>query len=130
MKKIKKKIKIALLVLVLLGGSLAIAMTMTNPSSNEHLNVIADYLNNYDMSQIELTEEEQAQYTAYMSSGANANIMDKVVKPMFEVKDYGLWSVGTIRGKDVTLGLFNRVILMDGDAIPKALIDRSKQEEE
>lgn len=123
--KLRKKIKITILVLAALLAGLAITMSMTNPSSNDHLNVIAEYLNNYDLSQIELTEEEQAQYTAYMSSGANANIMDKVVKPSFQVEDYGLWSVGKINGNKVTLGMFNNVMLVDGDAIPRGLIDRS-----
>jgi hypothetical protein len=126
MTKFKKKLKIALLVIVLLFGALAVAMSMTNPSNSDHLSVISDYLNNYDWSQVELTEEQQAQYTAFMSSGANANIMDKEVKPAFQVNDYGLWSVGTLKGKDVTLGMFNKVVLLDGEDIPKLLIDRAE----
>lgn len=121
----KKTIKKVLLILLVLFGALAVAMSTTNPSKNEHLNVIADYLNNYDMSQIDLNEEEQSQYTAYMSSGVNANIMDKVVKPMFSVQDYGLWSVGQLNGKDVTLGIFNKVMLIDEEEIPKALLERN-----
>ena len=126
MTKFKKKLKIALLVIVLLFGALAVAMSMTNPSNSDHLSVISDYLNNYDWSQVELTEEQQEQYTAFMSSGANANIMDKEVKPAFQVNDYGLWSVGTLKGKDVTLGMFNKVVLLDGEDIPKLLIDRAE----
>lgn len=120
----KKKIKTAILVIAGLLLCLAVAMSLTNPSSNDHLNVVADFLNKYDMSQIDLNEEEQAQYTAYMSSGANANLMDKVVKPMFEVQDYGLWSVGKMNDKSVTLGMFNKVIIVDEEEIPRALIER------
>ena len=122
----KKKIKKILLVLILIFAALAVVMSMTNPSTSDHLNVVADYLNKFDMSQIDLNEEEQAQYTAYMSSGANANIMDKVVKPMFQVQDYGLWSVGKINDKNVTLGMFNKVMIIDEEEIPKALLDRGK----
>ena len=82
-------------------------------------------LNKYDMSQIDLNEEEQAQYTAYMSSGANANLMDKVVKPMFRVQDYGLWSIGMLKGKSVTLGMFNKVMIIDEEQIPRALKERT-----
>ena len=125
----KKKIKRAILILAALLLVAGVALSVTNPSSNDHLNVIADYLSNYDMSQIDLNEEEQAQYTAYMSSGANANLMDKVVKPMFRVKDYGLWSVGKINEKNVTLGILNKVMIIDGDQIPKALVERNKVED-
>ena len=125
----KKKIKRAILILAALLLVAGVALSVTNPSSNDHLNVIADYLSNYDMSQIDLNEEEQAQYTAYMSSGANANIMDKVVKPMFRVQDYGLWSVGKINEKNVTLGILNKVMIIDGDQIPKALVERNKVED-
>lgn len=120
----KKKIKTAILIIAGILLCLGVVMSLTNPSSNEHLNVVADYLNKYDMSQIDLNEEEQAQYTAYMSSGANANLMDKVVKPMFQVQDYGMWSVGKINNKSVTLGIFNKVIIIDEEEIPKALIER------
>jgi hypothetical protein len=120
----KKKIKAAILIIAGILLCLAVAMSLTNPSSNDHLNVVADFLNKYDMSQIDLNEEEQAQYTAYMSSGANANLMDKVVKPMFQVQDYGLWSVGKINNKSVTLGMFNNVMIIDEEEIPKALIER------
>lgn len=130
MKNFKKKLKITLLVIVVLGGALAVAMSMTNPTNSEHLSVISDYLNNYDWSQVELTEEQQAQYTAFMSSGANANIMDKEVRPSFEVKDYGLWSVGTLKGKDVTLGMFNKVVIIDGEEIPKVLIEQTRNSQE
>lgn len=122
----KKKIKRVLLVLIVLFAGLAVAMSLTNPTNNEHLNVVADYLNKYDMSQIDLNEEEQSQYNAYMSSGANANIMDKVVKPMFRVQDYGLWSVGKINEKNVTLGMFNKVMIIDEEDIPRALLNRGK----
>ena len=125
----KKKIKRAILILAALLLVAGVALSVTNPSSNDHLNVIADYLSNYDMSQIDLNEEEQAQYTAYMSSGANANLMDKVVKPMFRVQDYGLWSVGKINEKNVTLGILNTVMIIDGDQIPKALVERNKVED-
>ncbi|MBQ2075483.1 MAG: hypothetical protein II691_03545 [Muribaculaceae bacterium] len=125
----KKKIKRAILILAALLLVAGVALSVTNPSSNDHLNVIADYLSNYDMSQIDLNEEEQAQYTAYMSSGANANLMDKVVKPMFRVQDYGLWSVGKINEKNVTLGILNKVMIIDGDQIPKALVERNKVED-
>ena len=120
----KKKIKTAILIIAGILLCLGVVMSLTNPSSNEHLNVVADYLNKYDMSQIDLNEEEQAQYTAYMSSGANANLMDKVVKPRFQVQDYGMWSVGKINNKSVTLGIFNKVIIIDEEEIPKALIER------
>ena len=120
----KKKIKTAILIIAGILLCLGVVMSLTNPSSNEHLNVVADYLNKYDMSQIDLNEEEQAQYTAYMSSGANANLIDKVVKPMFQVQDYGMWSVGKINNKSVTLGIFNKVIIIDEEEIPKALIER------
>lgn len=122
----KKKIKRVLLVLIVLFAGLAVAMSLTNPTNNEHLNVVADYLNKYDMSQIDLNEEEQSQYNAYMSSSANANIMDKVVKPMFRVQDYGLWSVGKINEKNVTLGMFNKVMIIDEEEIPRALLNRGK----
>ncbi len=122
----KKIIKRTLLILLLLFTCLAVAMSLTNPTSNDHLNVVADYLNKFDMSQIDLNEEEQAQYTAYMSSGANANLMDKVVKPMFRVQDYGLWSVGKINEKNVTLGMFNKVTIIDEEEIPRSLLDRGK----
>lgn len=125
----KKKIKRAILILAALLLVAGVALSVTNPSSNDHLNVIAEYLSNYDMSQIDLNEEEQAQYTAYMSSGANANLMDKVVKPMFRVQDYGLWSVGKINEKNVTLGILNKVMIIDGDQIPKALVERNKVED-
>ena len=125
----KKKIKRAILILAALLLVAGVALSVTNPSSNDHLNVIADYLSNYDMSQIDLNEEEQAQYTAYMSSCANANRMDKVVKPMFRVQDYGLWSVGKINEKNVTLGILNKVMIIDGDQIPKALVERNKVED-
>ena len=125
----KKKIKRVILILAALLLVAGVALSVTNPSSNDHLNVIADYLSNYDMSQIDLNEEEQAQYTAYMSSGANANLMDKVVKPMFRVQDYGLWSVGKINEKNVTLGILNKVMIIDGDQIPKALVERNKVED-
>ena len=125
----KKRIKRAILILAALLLVAGVALSVTNPSSNDHLNVIADYLSNYDMSQIDLNEEEQAQYTAYMSSGANANLMDKVVKPMFRVQDYGLWSVGKINEKNVTLGILNKVMIIDGDQIPKALVERNKVED-
>lgn len=125
----KKKIKRAILILAALLLVAGVALSVTNPSSNDHLNVIADYLSSYDMSQIDLNEEEQAQYTAYMSSGANANLMDKVVKPMFRVQDYGLWSVGKINEKNVTLGILNKVMIIDGDQIPKALVERNKVED-
>jgi len=126
----KKKIKKILLVFVLIFVVLAVAMSMTNPSSNEHLKVVANYLNKFDMSQIDLNEEEQAQYTAYMSSGANANLMDKVVKPMFRVQDYGLWSVGKINDKNVTLGMFNEVMIIDEEEIPKSLLSRGNSDKE
>lgn len=121
----KAKLKIALLIIAIILGVVASVMSMTNPSSNEHLKVVAESLDKYDMSQLDLTEEEMAQYTAYMSSGGNANIMDKVVRPSFTVKDYGLWSVGSFKGKDVTFGVFNKVVLMDGENIGKNLLDRS-----
>lgn len=121
----RTKLKIALLIIAVILGVAAAVMTMTNPSSNDHLKVVAESLDKYDMSQLDLTEEEMAQYTAYMSSGGNANIMDKVVKPSFTVKDYGLWSVGSFKGKDVTFGFFNKVVLMDGENIGKNLLDRS-----
>ena len=121
----KKKIKIFLLVFAIVVVAAATVLSETNPSSNEHLKVVAEYLSNYDMSQIDLNDEEQAQYASYMSSGANANIMDKVVKPNFQVQDYGLWSVGRIKGTDVTFGIFNKVYCLDKDAIAQALIDRS-----
>ena len=126
MKNIKKKVKITLLVIVLLAGGVAVAMSMTNATNGDHLSVISDYLNSYDWSQVELTEEQQAQYTAFMSSGANANIMDKEVRPSFQVRDYGLWSVGTLKGKDVTLGMFNKVVIIDGEEIPKILIEQTR----
>ena len=122
----KKKIKKTLLVITLLFVALAVVMSMTNPSTSDHLKVVSDYLNKFDMSQIDLNEEEQAQYTAYMSSGANANLMDKVVKPMFQVQDYGLWSVGKINDESITLGMFNKVMIIDEEEIPKALLNRSK----
>ena len=75
-KQFKKKLKITLLVIALVVGAAAIVMSMTNPTNSEHMAVIAEYLNSYDWSQVELNEEQQAQYTAYMSSGANANIID------------------------------------------------------
>ena len=56
----KKKIKRAILILAALLLVAGVALSVTNPSSNDHLNVIADYLSNYDMSQIDLNEEEQA----------------------------------------------------------------------
>lgn len=121
----KKFIKKILLIILGVVVCLAIVMSITNPTSNEHLNVVADYLNKYDMSQIDLNEEEQAQYTAYMSSGANANLMDKVVKPMFRVQDYGLWSIGMLKGKSVTLGMFNKVMIIDEEQIPRALKERT-----
>ena len=121
----KKTIKRTILILAALLLCVGVALSVTNPTSNDHLNVIAEYLSNYDMSQIDLNEEEQAQYTAYMSSGANANLMDKVVKPMFRVHDYGLWSVGKINEKNVTLGIFNKVMIIDGEQIPKALVERN-----
>ena len=121
----KKTIKRTILILAALLLCVGVALSVTNPTSNDHLNVIAEYLSNYDMSQIDLNEEEQAQYTAYMSSGANANLMDKVVKPMFRVQDYGLWSVGKINEKNVTLGIFNKVMIIDGEQIPKALVERN-----
>lgn len=130
MKNIKKKVKITLLVIVLLAGGVAVAMSMTNPTNGDHLSVISEYLNSYDWSQVELTEEQQAQYTAFMSSGANANIMDKEVRPSFQVRDYGLWSVGTLKGKDVTLGMFNKVVIIDGEEIPKILIEQTSTPEE
>ena len=100
----KKKIKRAILILAALLLVAGVALSVTNP-------------------------EEQAQYTAYMSSGANANLMDKVVKPMFRVQDYGLWSVGKINEKNVTLGILNKVMIIDGDQIPKALVERNKVED-
>ena len=121
----KAKLKIALLIIAIILGVVASVMSMTNPSSNEHLKVVAESLDKYDMSQLDLTEEEMAQYTAYMSSGGKANIMAKVVRPSFTVKDYGLWSVGSFKGKDVTFGVFNKVVLMDGENIGKNLLDRS-----
>ena len=127
-KQFKKKLKITLPVIVLVFGAAAIVMSMTNPSNSDHMAVIAEYLNNYDWSQVELNEEQQAQYTAYMSSGANANIIDKEVKPSFQVRDYGLWSVGMLKDKDVTLGIFNKVMVIDGDAIPQALLEKSKED--
>ena len=124
MKNGRKMIKTTLLVIVIILAALAAIMSVTNPTSNEHLKVVAEYLDKYDMSQLDLTEEEMAQYTAYMSSGGNANIIDKVVKPSFEVKDYGLWSVGSFKDKEVTLGLFNNVIMLDSESIGKDLLDR------
>lgn len=124
MKNGKKKIKTTLLVIVLILAAVAAIMSMTNPTSNDHLKVVAEYLDKYDMSQLDLTEEEMAQYTAYMSSGGNANIIDKIVKPSFEVKDYGLWSVGSFKDKEVTLGLFNKVVMLDSETIGKDLLDR------
>ncbi len=126
----RKTIKRTILILAAIFACVAVAMSLTNPSSNDHMNVVADYLNKFDMSQIDLNEEEQAQYTAYMSSGANANLMDKVVKPMFNVQDYGLWSIGKINDKAVTLGMFNKVIIIDEEEIPKALIERHPEARE
>ena len=54
----KKFIKKILLIILGVVVCLAIVMSITNPTSNEHLNVVADYLNKYDMSQIDLNEEE------------------------------------------------------------------------
>ena len=68
MKNIKKKVKITLLVIVLLAGGVAVAMSMTNPTNGDHLSVISDYLNSYDWSQVELTEEQQAPRHTRLSS--------------------------------------------------------------
>ena len=84
------KLKITIAIIIAILAVIVFIMSMTNPSPNDHLKVIKEYLDNYDMSQLDLTEEEMAQYTNYMSSGVNANLMDKVVKPSFQVQDYGL----------------------------------------
>ena len=126
-RKTKKRIKIGLLVTVLVIGAAAFLLSTTTPTRNDHLKEIAECINNCDWSQYELTEEEQAQYTAYMSGGNNSNIMDKVVKPMFEVQDFGLWSVGTITSKDfekqVSIGYLGMVTLNDKDELPRAVLD-------
>ena len=55
-KQFKKKLKITLLVIALVVGAAAIVMSMTNPTNSEHMAVIAEYLNSYDWSQVELIE--------------------------------------------------------------------------
>ena len=124
MKNGKRKIKKGLIVIGAIIVILLIVMSMTNPSNNDHLKAVAKNLDKFDMSQLDLTEEEMAQYTAYMSSGGSANIIDKVVKPSFKVKDYGLWSVGSFKDKDVTLGIFNKVYTLDAESIGMDLLNR------
>lgn len=124
------KLKITIAIIIAILAVIVFIMSMTNPSPNDHLKVIKEYLDNYDMSQLDLTEEEMAQYTNYMSSGVNANLMDKVVKPSFQVQDYGLWSVGSFKDKDVTLGILNNVILLDTETIGKDLLNRDSDEPE
>ena len=41
-----------------------------------------------------------------------------------------MWSVGTLKGKDVTLGMFNKVVIIDGEEIPKILIEQTNTPEE
>jgi hypothetical protein len=129
-KRNKGKLKITIGIIVAIFAVIAIIMSMTNPSPNDHLKVIKEYLDKYDMSQLDLTEEEMAQYTNYMSSGVNANFMDKVVKPSFQVQDYGLWSIGSFKNKEVTLGIFNNVILLDNESTGKDLLNRDGDEPE
>ena len=126
-RKTKNIIKTSLLVIVIVAALMAIVMSATNPKESEHRKALSEQISKYDMSQINLTEEEQALYDNYMSSGVNANIMDKVIKPLFDFQDYGLWSVGYIRGKDykkkVSFGIFNKVILTDDELMPQVILD-------
>lgn len=126
-RKTKNIIKTSLLVIILLAALVAVIMSATNPKESEHRKALSEQISKYDMSQINLTEEEQALYDNYMSSGVNANIMDKVIKPMFDVEPYGLWSVGYIKGKNfkkqVSLGIFNKVILTDDEHMPQVILD-------
>lgn len=125
-RRTKNIIKITLIVLISLLAVLAIFMSYTNPSQNDHLNALGTEISKFDMSQLNLTEEEQAQYNAYMSSGVNTTIMRKVVKNMFNVKDYGIFSVGYIKGKDiekkVSFGIFNKVTISDADQLPQEIL--------
>ena len=125
-RKTKNIIKILLLVVVVLVAGLAIFMSYLNPSQYDHLNALDTEISKYDMSQLNLTEEEQAQYNAYMSSGVNTTIMRKVVKNLFRVEDYGIFSVGYIKGKDiekkVSFGIFNNVTISDADQLPQDIL--------
>ena len=126
-RRTKNIIKISLLVIVVLGGLAALVMSHTNPTRSEHLSAVSEQISKFDMSQINLTDEEHALYDNYMSSGVNANIMDKVFTPLFDFQDYGLWSVGYIRGKNfkkkVSFGIFNKVMLTDDDLMPQVVLD-------
>jgi len=125
-RKTKTIIKIVLLVVFLAVSGMAIYMVNTKPSKNDHMKVLAEQVNKFDMTQLDLTEEERAQYDAFIGGGAKNNIMEKVVKPRFEVVDYGLWSVGYIKGKDfkkkVTSGMFNKVTLEE-ELVPQTILD-------
>jgi hypothetical protein len=46
------------------------------------------------------------------------------------VQDYGLWSIGSFKNKEVTLGIFNNVILLDNESIGKDLLNRDGDEPE
>ena len=125
-RRTKKIINISLLVVVALAAGMAIFMSHLNPSQYDHMNALDNEISKYDMSQLNLTEEEQAQYNAYMSSGVNTTIMRKVVKNLFKVEDYGIYSVGYIRGKDmekkVSFGIFNKVTISDPEQLPQDIL--------
>lgn len=134
--KTKKKTKIALIVAFVLIAGISAALVATNPSDkSKHWKAVEEKINNekFDISKLDLTEEEQTMYTSYMSSsGTNANIMDKVVSHKFDVENYGFYSVGYIKvkgwKKKISTGFLNKVSTIDANEIAQAILEAHRHE--
>ncbi|MBO4723538.1 MAG: hypothetical protein J5629_11525 [Muribaculaceae bacterium] len=136
----KRIIKITLGVITLFVVALALIMTWTNPSKEDHKKVLAQVVNKYDVNKLNLTEAERDQYINYVCNGSGVDILRKEVAPRFMVEDNTLWSVGYIYIKDdngafiykkkVTTGFFNNVSIVDDQELMQAILEAHRKNEQ
>lgn len=120
--------------------AIALIMAWTNPDKEEHKKVVAQIVNKYDMSKLNLTEAERDQYINYVCNGSSVNIMRKEVMPRFVVDDNNaLWSTGYIMVNDgdsvvykkkVTTGIFNKVNVIDEQELMQAILEAHRINEQ
>ena len=120
---------------------LAAIMAWTNPDRAElHRKALAQVVDKYDMSKLNLTEAERDQYNSYMWSNTNPDIFDKEVGSRFVVEPYGLWTSGFICVRDekggfiykkkVTSGFFNKVSVVDEQELMQAVLEAHRINEQ
>ncbi|MBP5688559.1 MAG: hypothetical protein IK100_00805 [Muribaculaceae bacterium] len=139
-RRTKNIIKITLGLITLFVVAVALIMTWTNPSKEDHKKVLAQVVNKYDVNKLNLTEAERDQYINYVCNGSGVDILRKEVAPRFMVEDNTLWSVGYIYTKDdngaflykkkVTTGVFNKVSIVDEQELMQAILEAHRKNEQ